>query len=237
MLREQARAAQARAVAQVVAADSDRKGGALHVTNGVSLPSPTTTGGSLGTVTVGQKSAFSPAIPLSIVPPKGIPASDEDMPGTPGTIRISSFVLPPEAPQTSPHGPASPTGGTSSVPLTNSTSRGWLRNPAALQLLTGVPPGAPDPFVTTSSFFHPPPAIPEGAAASSPPAETAPLKTRQPNIQAPSPKAIITPSLTTLEKAISAKIYFENLYFPILRRPPSREQVFNRHPLKLVSRN
>lgn len=35
---------------------------------------------------------------------------------------------------------------------------------------------------------------------------------------------VIQPSLQTLEKAVSAKIYFENLYFPLLRHPPSREQ-------------
>ncbi|KAJ6581591.1 hypothetical protein B0H19DRAFT_1115959 [Mycena capillaripes] len=34
----------------------------------------------------------------------------------------------------------------------------------------------------------------------------------------------ITPSLATLEKAVSARIYFENLYFPLFRHPPSREQ-------------
>jgi protein-serine/threonine kinase len=34
----------------------------------------------------------------------------------------------------------------------------------------------------------------------------------------------ITPSLATLEKAVSARIYFENLYFPLLRQAPSREQ-------------
>ncbi|GJJ06505.1 hypothetical protein Clacol_000697 [Clathrus columnatus] len=34
----------------------------------------------------------------------------------------------------------------------------------------------------------------------------------------------ITPSLQTLEKAISCRIFFENLYFPLLRHPPSREQ-------------
>jgi protein-serine/threonine kinase len=38
------------------------------------------------------------------------------------------------------------------------------------------------------------------------------------------PKRVITPSLATLEKAVSARIYFENLYFPLLRHPPSREQ-------------
>lgn len=37
-------------------------------------------------------------------------------------------------------------------------------------------------------------------------------------------RAPIIPSLQTLEKAVAAKIYFENLYFPLLRHPPSREQ-------------
>jgi hypothetical protein len=40
----------------------------------------------------------------------------------------------------------------------------------------------------------------------------------------PPPRKPITPSLATLEKAVSARIYFENLYFPLLRHPPSREQ-------------
>jgi len=35
---------------------------------------------------------------------------------------------------------------------------------------------------------------------------------------------VITPSLATLEKAVAARIYFENLYFPLLRQPNSREQ-------------
>lgn len=38
-----------------------------------------------------------------------------------------------------------------------------------------------------------------------------------------SPRKIV-PSLATLEKAVAARIYFENLYFAILRQPPSREQ-------------
>ena len=37
------------------------------------------------------------------------------------------------------------------------------------------------------------------------------------------PRSII-PSLATLDKAVSARIYFENIYFPLLRHPPSREQ-------------
>ncbi|KAJ8509059.1 hypothetical protein ONZ45_g8729 [Pleurotus djamor] len=40
----------------------------------------------------------------------------------------------------------------------------------------------------------------------------------------PPPPKVITPSLATLEKAVSARIYFENLYFPLFRHPPSREQ-------------
>jgi protein-serine/threonine kinase len=38
------------------------------------------------------------------------------------------------------------------------------------------------------------------------------------------PRKPIIPSLSTLEKAVSARIYFENLYFPLFRHPPSREQ-------------
>ncbi|ELU42956.1 AGC/NDR protein kinase [Rhizoctonia solani AG-1 IA] len=43
-----------------------------------------------------------------------------------------------------------------------------------------------------------------------------------PNVNPPS--KLFRPSLTTLDKAVSAKIYFENVYFPLLRLPPSREQ-------------
>ncbi|KAF9653189.1 kinase-like protein [Thelephora ganbajun] len=45
-----------------------------------------------------------------------------------------------------------------------------------------------------------------------------------PRVITPPPPRPINPSLTTLEKAVSARIYFENLYFPLLRSPPSREQ-------------
>jgi protein-serine/threonine kinase len=38
------------------------------------------------------------------------------------------------------------------------------------------------------------------------------------------PHRTITPSLATLEKAVAARIFFENLYFPLLRHPSSREQ-------------
>lgn len=38
------------------------------------------------------------------------------------------------------------------------------------------------------------------------------------------PRKPIEPSLATLEKAVAARIYFENLYFSLLRHPPSRDQ-------------
>ena len=45
-----------------------------------------------------------------------------------------------------------------------------------------------------------------------------------PDIPTPRPKKPITPSLATLEKAVAARIYFENLYFPLLRQTPAREK-------------
>ncbi|KAH9949569.1 kinase-like protein [Amylocystis lapponica] len=45
-----------------------------------------------------------------------------------------------------------------------------------------------------------------------------------PDIPPARPRKPIHPSLSTMEKAVSAKIYFENLYFALLRKPPSREQ-------------
>lgn len=45
------------------------------------------------------------------------------------------------------------------------------------------------------------------------------------SIPSPTPRQrAINPSLATLEKAVSTRIYFENLYFPLFRHPPSREQ-------------
>lgn len=45
-----------------------------------------------------------------------------------------------------------------------------------------------------------------------------------PEVITPPPPRPINPSLATLERAVSARIYFENLYFPLLRHTPSREQ-------------
>lgn len=46
----------------------------------------------------------------------------------------------------------------------------------------------------------------------------------KPFTESPPQRRMITPSLATLEKAVSARIYFENLYFPLFRHTPSREQ-------------
>lgn len=55
--------------------------------------------------------------------------------------------------------------------------------------------------------------------------ELGPIDPVQFNLELPPPPPRpINPSLSTLEKAVAARIYFENLYFPLLRHPPSREQ-------------
>lgn len=93
--------------------------------------------------------------------------------------------------------------------LSVNSSRAWLNTNAGLKLLDGF--GIPDN--NDGRNFHPSP-IPEDAAVlSQVEASGIPLRT-----------TIVEPSIATLDRAASAKIYFENLYFPILRQPPSREQ-------------
>lgn len=54
--------------------------------------------------------------------------------------------------------------------------------------------------------------------------ELGPIDLAQEEDLPPPPPRPINPSLSTLEKAVAARIYFENLYFPLFRHPPSREQ-------------
>ncbi|KXN91072.1 Serine/threonine-protein kinase CBK1 [Leucoagaricus sp. SymC.cos] len=54
--------------------------------------------------------------------------------------------------------------------------------------------------------------------------ELGPIDLVQGDEPPPAPPRPINPSLSTLEKAVATRIYFENLYFPLLRHPPSREQ-------------
>jgi hypothetical protein len=46
----------------------------------------------------------------------------------------------------------------------------------------------------------------------------------EPGPRPPNPKKDITPSLATLERAVFARRFFENLYFTPLRQSPSQEQ-------------
>jgi protein-serine/threonine kinase len=64
-----------------------------------------------------------------------------------------------------------------------------------------------------------------GSLAAHPELEDEPAqKLSENNYPLPVAKRVVTPSLATLERAVSARIFFENLYFPLLRHPPSREQ-------------
>ncbi|KIJ50671.1 hypothetical protein M422DRAFT_777027 [Sphaerobolus stellatus SS14] len=75
-----------------------------------------------------------------------------------------------------------------------------------------IPNGRPSSRTPSSSKFNSTPTTPRPTTIS-----TRPL----PN----PPKKPITPSLTTLEKAVATRLYFENIYFPLhLRHPPSRDQ-------------
>lgn len=120
---------------------------------------------------------------------------------------------------------------------TNNTAD--LPSPTAVQIdglpsprNTGWPLGAnPNsvPLHHTTIFEHPEPSThvndeskPTGRGVDrSETVKAIPLSS--PPIPPPKPKPI-NPSLSTLEKAASARIFFENLYFPLLRQPPSREQ-------------
>lgn len=104
-----------------------------------------------------------------------------------------------------------------STGLSVSSSRGWMNTAAGLKFLSGyeMQSGAPD--AVDSQFDHVlyPSPIPEDEP-------THPVQ----SIAVPMDPATMSfePSIATLDRAASAKIYFENLYFPILRQPPSREQ-------------
>jgi protein-serine/threonine kinase len=99
-----------------------------------------------------------------------------------------------------------------SNPLSVDSSRGWLNTPAGLRLLGGF--GIPDTVDGPLGHNTYPSPIPEDFAV--------PSRTRRP-VEAPL-RINIEPSIAALDRAASAKIYFENIYFPILRKPPSREQ-------------
>jgi len=86
-----------------------------------------------------------------------------------------------------------------------------MHTPLPLKTFLVVPETPPLDGVAVSS--HPEQELEEEPALR-PPENHPPL---------PEPKDVIAPSLATLERAVSARIYFENLYFSLLRQPPSRE--------------
>lgn len=100
-----------------------------------------------------------------------------------------------------------------SNPISVDSSRGWLNTPAGLRLLSGF--GIPD--ATEGALGHNtyPSPIPEDFAVPQSAGRA---------VEVSAPRINIELSIATLDRAASAKIYFENIYFPILRRPPSREQ-------------
>lgn len=93
-----------------------------------------------------------------------------------------------------------------------SSSRAWMNTQAGLTLIGGY--GTTGSTLTDLANAHLPESIPEDGPA--------PKSTAQPPTPIPAPP--IEPSIATLDKAASTKIYFENIYFPILRQPPSRDQ-------------
>jgi protein-serine/threonine kinase len=136
--------------------------------------------------------------PLRVV--NGLPTPSST---TTTTIRLSSPLT---QSSMNPVSPSSPTGATvaSSVP------------PSAW-------PGAPIPAQAVGTSLPVPQELEEDEETS-PNASLDPWAARRVAAVQPLRPRTVTPSLSTLEKAVSARIYFENLYFPLLRQQPSREQ-------------
>ncbi|KAJ6587159.1 kinase-like protein [Mycena vulgaris] len=100
--------------------------------------------------------------------------------------------------------------------MSTTTSSSTLTTAARENFLTSAPEGFPGrPGNSTIRWG--------GGLQVHPEDEEHLLDTSEPP-ELPPPRKPITPSLATLEKAVSARIYFENLYFPLFRHPPSREQ-------------
>lgn len=118
-------------------------------------------------------------------------------PRTPGTAHIEGLP--------SPRGAGWPNGGLNDV---------FFQAPTP----TGLPTHPEDPVESQQTLL----ASPGTQVISLNYSESAETATETP--PPPPPPKPINPSIHTLEKAASARIYFENIYFPLLRQPPSREQ-------------
>lgn len=133
------------------------------------------------------------------------------------------------------------------MPSTSTVNPGTLRSTSPPQLSPTidsalVTPTIPHPYANPAvsaapSAWHTSPLVPPGLTAHPEEGDDSfaddhnqsldPWAARRvAAIQPPLPAKprVITPSLPTLEKAVSARIYFENLYFALLRQKPAREQ-------------
>jgi hypothetical protein len=146
------------------------------------------------------------------------PAILDSPPSPDGTVRIRNSIeiisIPDDVSTGSAdHGHTKPTTSPSQLsnPMSINSSRGWLNTQAGLRLLSGY--GPQSNFTDLVENGHPP-------RESIVLRETIPEDASTHDVSKP----VIEPSIATLDRAASAKIYFENIYFPILRQPPSREQ-------------
>jgi protein-serine/threonine kinase len=100
-------------------------------------------------------------------------------------------------------------------------------SPTGATVASSVPPsawpGAPIPAQVAGTSLPAPQELEEDEDTS-PNASLDPWAARRVAVIQPPRPRMITPSLPTLEKAVSARIYFENLYFPVLRQQPPREK-------------
>ncbi len=117
-----------------------------------------------------------------------------------------------------------------SSPLTQSSMSPMSQpSPTGATVASSVPPsawpGAPVPAQAAgTSLPAPQEREEEEEEETSPNASLDPWAARRVAAVQPIRPRMINPSLPTLEKAVSARIYFENLYFPVLRQQPSRER-------------
>ena len=115
-----------------------------------------------------------------------------------------------------------------SSPLTQSSMNPMSQpSPTGATVASSVPPsawpGAPIP-VQAAGTYLPSPQEREEEEETSHNASLDPWAARRAAAIQPPRQRTVIPSLPTLEKAVSARIYFENLYFPLLRQQPSRER-------------
>ncbi len=150
----------------------------------------------------------------------------------PGTIRIRNSVeilrVPTEdnvriSHEPEPEGRIDTNASELSIPISITSSRGWLDTANGRRLLSGYQcPGSAFSDLKELSAKVPPPAL--SAFANGGLTNTIRLHDVPENSEDIPAKIDFEFSVLTLDRAASCKIYFENLYFSILRKPLPREQ-------------